>query len=197
MKTIKQIADELGVSKTAVRKKLTDEVRTKFAETIGNTVYISEQGETLIKKGFAKPIGNMVSENPTETVSDLVSTLKAELSIKNQQISDLSAALVSAQEQAATVQQSLLAAQALHGETVRLLIGAGSTGGEAPADDIEAEISDSAEPLAEPIQENEIIADLQKKLADSESEREQLSDILAEKQRKEKRGIFGLFSRKS
>jgi len=141
MKTIKQIADELGVSKTAVRKKLTDEMKTKFAETIGNTVFISEQGVELIKSAFSKPNGNQVSANQSETVSDLVSALKAELNIKNQQISDLSAALVAAQEQAATAQQSLLAAQALHGETVRLLIG--STVEETPTNDIEAENSNS------------------------------------------------------
>lgn len=133
MKTIKQIADELGVSKTAVRKKLTSEMKTKFAETNGNTVYISEQGETLIKSMFSKQNGNPVSANQSETVSDLVSTLKAELSIKNQQIADLSSALVSAQAQAATAQQSLLAAQALHAGTMKQLVD-GSTDDEVSGD---------------------------------------------------------------
>ena len=52
-KTIKQIADELGVSKTAVRKKMTDEVKTKFAETVSGVIYISVCGENLIKQAFS------------------------------------------------------------------------------------------------------------------------------------------------
>lgn len=85
-KTIKQIADEIGVSKTAVRKKMTTEVKTKFSETIGNTVYISEQGEKLIKSAFVKTNENHVSENQTETISTLVSVLQKELQIKNEQL---------------------------------------------------------------------------------------------------------------
>ena len=54
MKTIKEIAEELGVSKTAVRKKMTDEVKTKFAETVSGVIYLNEQGEKLIKQGFSK-----------------------------------------------------------------------------------------------------------------------------------------------
>lgn len=55
-KTIRQIADELGVSKTAVRKKITDEIRNQFAETIGNVIYISKQGETLTASRGTVPL---------------------------------------------------------------------------------------------------------------------------------------------
>ena len=143
MKTIRQIAEEVGVSKTAIRKKLTEDIRNQFTETIGNVVYISEKGENLIKSAFNKSVENHVSANQTETVSELVSALKAELDIKNKQISDLSSALVLAQEQASTAQQSLLASQALHGETVKLLIGSKE---EVSVDDIEAEKTKSANP---------------------------------------------------
>lgn len=88
MKTIKQIADELGVSKTAVRKKITEEVKTKFSETIGNTVYISEQGEKLIKSAFSQHNENKVSDNQTEMVSTLVSILQNELALKNKLINE-------------------------------------------------------------------------------------------------------------
>ena len=85
-KTIKQIADELGVSKTAIRKKMTEDIKTKFSETIGNTIYISEQGEDLIKSGFKQINENKVFETKTETISTLVSVLQKELQIKNEQL---------------------------------------------------------------------------------------------------------------
>jgi predicted ArsR family transcriptional regulator len=113
-KTIKQIADELGVSKTAVRKKMTDEIKNQFSETIGNTVYISEQGEDLIKSAFLKTNENQVSDNQSETVCTLVSMLQKELDIKNKQI----------EVQAATIESlttALAAAQALHAGTIQQL----------------------------------------------------------------------------
>ena len=39
-KTIRQIADEIGVSKTAIRKKMTEEVKTKFSKTVSGIIYI-------------------------------------------------------------------------------------------------------------------------------------------------------------
>jgi predicted transcriptional regulator len=116
MKTIKQIAEDLGVSKTAIRKKITPEIRNQFAETIGNTVFINEEGEALIKSTFHKTTENRVSANDSETFSRLVAMLQSELDAKNQQISeqartitDLSQALVNAQTlHAATVQQRQL-----------------------------------------------------------------------------------------
>jgi len=113
-KTIKQIADELGVSKTAVRKKMTDEIKNQFSETIGNTVYISEHGENLIKSAFSKNNENQVSDNQSETVCTLVSMLQKELDIKNKQI----------EVQAATIENlttALAAAQALHAGTIQQL----------------------------------------------------------------------------
>lgn len=57
MKTIKQIADEIGVSKTAVRNKIKNqfpEVIEKFSETRSRTLYINTKGEKLIKSAFNK-----------------------------------------------------------------------------------------------------------------------------------------------
>lgn len=68
-KTIKQIAEELGVSKTAVRKKMTPEVQTKFAEVSGE-----------------------VSGQPCQE-SPLYDILKLELQAKNEQIATLQSEL--------------------------------------------------------------------------------------------------------
>jgi len=123
MKTIKQIADELGVSKQAVRKKITPEIGNQFAVTNGNTVYISEQGEALIKSAFTKSIGNQVTGNQTVTnanqVTTLIDMLQRELEVKNKQIDELQQSnreLTTALENATA---SLHAAQALHAGTMQ------------------------------------------------------------------------------
>jgi len=57
MKTIKQIADEIGVSKQAVYKRVKGSLHTvvaPYTHTVDGTVYISEQGEILIIQAFSK-----------------------------------------------------------------------------------------------------------------------------------------------
>ena len=55
MKTIRQIADELGVSKQAVYKRFKGKLHTvcaPYAHTEQGVLYLEEQGETLIKQDF-------------------------------------------------------------------------------------------------------------------------------------------------
>lgn len=57
MKTIKQIADELNVSKQAVYKRYRGKLYTEvhpYTHTENGTVYIDEQGENIIKQDFLK-----------------------------------------------------------------------------------------------------------------------------------------------
>ena len=57
MKTIKQIADELNVSKQAVYKRYKGKLYTAvypYTHTENNIVYIDEQGENIIKQDFLK-----------------------------------------------------------------------------------------------------------------------------------------------
>ena len=141
MKTIKQIADELGVSKTAVRKHLTAEVRTKFAETISGVVCISEEGEMLIKSMFPtrepqttfavvpknhKPQTDKVSATQFAVVSTAIAALERELEAKthqleakDRQITDLTAMLTTTQQQLGSALEQSAAAQALHAGTMR------------------------------------------------------------------------------
>lgn len=54
-KTIKQIADELGVSKQAVYKRYKGKlyaIVAPYAHTVDGAVYISERGENIIKQDF-------------------------------------------------------------------------------------------------------------------------------------------------
>lgn len=129
-KTIKQIADEIGVSKTAVRKKMKvlfeNDTGNQFAETVSGVVYISVSGETLIKSAFLNSIGNQLPETVSGKVSSEVSSevsgwfavvdalklqmgmLQEELKIKNDQIKELNTRLAEAH-------QMVEKAQNLHG----------------------------------------------------------------------------------
>jgi Predicted transcriptional regulator len=132
MKTIKQIADEIGVSKTAVRKHLTDEVKTKFAETVSGTIYINDAGEMLIKSAFEQNVPQTkfagVSANQFVEVSTLVSMLQGELEIKNEQIRELNNRLAESNAALVAAQQTAQAAQMLHAGTIQKQL----TGGEPP-----------------------------------------------------------------
>ena len=52
LKTIKELADELGVSKTAINKKVTDRERKLWFAKIGNKFVINEDGQKSIKRMF-------------------------------------------------------------------------------------------------------------------------------------------------
>lgn len=96
-KTIKQIADELGVSKTAVNKKIENLGLRSSLRKIGNQFAIDETNESLIKSAFLgnksqtenrKPVCEK-SETSLQLVFDLVSMLQKELEMKNEQILSL------------------------------------------------------------------------------------------------------------
>lgn len=113
-KTIKQIADELGVSKQAVYKKIDNLDLRSSLQKIANQFTIDKHQEKLIKSAFLEnksptKITNQVDEianqSPTslqlisilQSTIDLTKTqneqLKSELDIKNKQIEDLNAEL--------------------------------------------------------------------------------------------------------
>ena len=100
MKTIKQIADELGVSKTAVRKKIENLGLQSSLRKNGNQFAIDKIQEKLIKQAFSGNETETKNANQSQTenheVSDLVSVLhttisvlKAELEAKDRQIEKL------------------------------------------------------------------------------------------------------------
>jgi len=102
MKTISQMAKGLGVSKAAVRRYLTDEIRAGHTELRGGVIYIDEIGEGQIRSRFRSPgvpalpesSGNVpdnVSGNVSgvsDTVSALISTLQRQLEEKDRQIAE-------------------------------------------------------------------------------------------------------------
>lgn len=92
-KTIKQIAEELGVSKTAVRKKIENLGLSDKVKTDGNRIVIDERQERLIKSTFSQnetktANSNLVSEKSEtlQLLSDMVSTLTRQLEEKDKQL---------------------------------------------------------------------------------------------------------------
>ena len=126
MKTIRQIADEIGVSKTAVSKQIENLGLRSSLRKNGNQFAIDEHQEALIKQAFSEKSQTEIenqSQTKTQTenreVGDLVcvlqatiDTLQAQLEVKDRQIEKLTEALVAAQQTAA-------AAQALHAGTIQ------------------------------------------------------------------------------
>jgi len=112
-KTIKQIADEIGVSKQAVHQKRKSKALSTdlqpFTTTVDGIVYISVDGEKLIKQAFAREDRKQECKQERkqerkqvdglftpETV--LYDMLKRELEIKNKQIEELNERLAESQK---------------------------------------------------------------------------------------------------
>lgn len=67
-KTIKELAEEIGVSKTAINNNVTPIMREQFFSKVGNRFEINEEGQDIIKAMFTEGIikqGN--PENKTQT----------------------------------------------------------------------------------------------------------------------------------
>ena len=142
-KTIKQIADEIGVSKQTVYKRYKGKLYTvcaPYAHTEQGVLYIEEQGETLIKQDFLQKecsIGAHTersngavleqSENAgvVAVLQTTIDTLQGQLAIKDKQIEELNARLAEVSSALVAAQQTAQAAQALHAGTIRQQITSG------------------------------------------------------------------------
>lgn len=122
MKTIKQIADELGVSKTAVRKKIANLGLRSSLQVNGNQFLVDETQENLIKSAFLENESRtenrkQVSEKTEslQLVSNIVDVLMEQLKEKDKQIERLQTELENAQK---IISQS----QQLHAMTEQKLL---------------------------------------------------------------------------
>jgi len=114
MKTIKQIADGIGIDKQRVYRYICRNHITPMYREAG-VMYYDDAVESLVKSHFAKSeyISDVRQTTSNDVVIDVViSMLKKELDIKNQQISELTMALEN-------TTASLKASQALHAGTMQ------------------------------------------------------------------------------
>lgn len=135
MKTIKQIADEIGVSKQAIHQKRKKEPLStalqSFTETVDGVIYIDVDGENLIKQAFSKnepttPIDS-VSDNKFTQVdtpvssdfSAIIEVLQKQLEVKDKQITEQQQSIRELTAALENTTSSLKAAQALHAGTMQ------------------------------------------------------------------------------
>lgn len=154
MKTIKQIADEIGVSKQAVQKRLSREPlytsTQPYIHTKQGTKYIDEQGEKLIISAFNGKVYTKVADNVHIDETDnhvytLIATLQEQLQIKDRQISDLQKSNGELTAALENTTASLQAAQALHAGTMHKQLAEPPPGGGAAAVEVVAEQPEQVE----------------------------------------------------
>ena len=148
MKTIRQIADEIGVSKQAVYKRYKGKLYTvcaPYAHTEQGVLYLSEQAETLIKQDFLRdgcPNGSHTDTHTERSIGAVpeqsqeagvvailqatIDTLQGQLSVKDKQIEELNARLAESNAALVAAQQTAQAAQALHAGTIQKQLVEGS-----------------------------------------------------------------------
>lgn len=125
-KTVKEIAEEIGVSKQAVFKKIKREPLSTSLQGLTTTVdgrlMVSVDGEKLIKREFLRSEPSTIIQEKTEGVDDqdiLYGILKKELQAKNEQIAILQAEL-SAERQYSRDQAEKIAVLAEQAQKLQL-----------------------------------------------------------------------------
>lgn len=141
MKTIREIAEEIGVTKQAVHQKRKKEPLSTslqpFTSTVDGVVYISVDGEKLIKQAFnSRSVNETVNDvytsvdgsfTPSFTVVDgVLEVLKEQLEVKDNQIKEQQNQLMEKEKQITeltsaidNMTQTLKASQMLHAGTMQ------------------------------------------------------------------------------
>lgn len=151
MKTIRQIADEIGVSKQAVFKKIKREPLSTslqgFTTTVDGRLMVSVDGEKLIKQAFSDVAPSTTDDQLTGAVDGWVDgastqnaektaavdgvisvlqatidTLQGQLEVKDRQIEQQAQTITRLTDALAAAQQTAAAAQALHAGTIQQLL---------------------------------------------------------------------------
>ena len=134
MKTIREIADEIGVSKQAVFKKIKREPLSTSLQGLTSTVdgrlTVSVDGEKLIKQAFSpgtpstnhQPVDGQV-DGPVDgmiaVLQATIDTLQGQLEVKDRQIEQQAQTITRLSDALAAAQQTAAAAQALHAGTMQ------------------------------------------------------------------------------
>ncbi|WP_273752015.1 DNA-binding protein [Leuconostoc mesenteroides] len=87
LKTIRELAEELGVSKTAINKKVSDSERKQWFSKNGNRFLVNENGQKAIKLMFSSDIDNR--ESKTENIEQQPESKTANVESDNQKHSDI------------------------------------------------------------------------------------------------------------
>ena len=139
MKTIRQIADEIGVSKQAVFKKIKREPLSTSLQgltaTVDGRLMVEVDGEKLIKQAFYEIAPSTKNAEKTAEVDGVISvlqatidTLQGQLEVKDRQIEQQAQTITRLTDALAAAQQTAAAAQALHAGTIQQQLITGEAG---------------------------------------------------------------------
>lgn len=147
MKTIREIADEIGVSKQAVFKKIKREPLSTslrgLTSTVDGRLTVSVDGEKLIKQAFSagtpstnyQPVDGVVDGQVDGPVDGLIAvlqatidTLQGQLEVKDRQIEQQAQTITRLSDALVAAQQTAAAAQALHAGTIQQQLLSGEAG---------------------------------------------------------------------
>ena len=122
LKSISQIAKDLGVSRQAVYQKIKNNSElssnlSKFTVKKNNATLYTLQAQKMISLAFSN--GVTIDSKQMSIDNRLIDSLTDQLKVKDKQIEELTAALKSSQEQQSLLTQALTAAQALHAGTIQ------------------------------------------------------------------------------
>lgn len=121
MKTIKEIADELGVSKQQIYRYVKQN-RIDEAHQRSGAMYYDEAAETVIKKGFSKKTtasNETVEAHHDAVVEAVIDTLRQELKSKDDLLTAQQKTISELTSMLAFTQEALQTAQALHAGTIQ------------------------------------------------------------------------------
>ncbi len=128
MKTIREIADEIGVSKQAVFKKIKREPLSTslrgLTSTVDGRLTVSVDGEKLIKQAFSQdapstnhqPVDGVVDGQVDGPVDGMIA---GQLEVKDRQIEQQAQTITRLSDALVAAQQTAAAAQALHAGTLQ------------------------------------------------------------------------------
>lgn len=121
MKTVRQVANDLGVSRQAIYKRLSTMQTTMLSTDDKGVTRINSNGEAFLKSKLStKQTAEQSTDSQVDsTVDTVISMLKSELEIKNEQIRELNARLAESNAALVIAQQSAQAAQVLHAGTMK------------------------------------------------------------------------------
>lgn len=91
--TIKQLSDELGVTKPGIRKLMNSSFRKRYTTITGNHILINEAGARVIRNHFGNHKTETVSSNDNDKVlnakNETITLLRAQLKAKDDQIANM------------------------------------------------------------------------------------------------------------
>ena len=116
-KTIKQLADEFGLSKQAVRKRINQLPTNYYYVGTNRAIYVTSEGVKILASKISTS-RQPIDTNVDTKVDTLIETLTAQLKVKDEQIERLQQSLNQAQQLQAIAEQKIKLLEQKHEDPI-------------------------------------------------------------------------------